>query len=72
MLRILREIEADGEELIITDRGKPVLKIVPFKKRKRIDELFAPYRGKMSYTEDLNTPTIDERTITHKPTLPES
>ncbi len=60
MLRIFREIEAGGEELIITDRGKPVLKIVPYKKKKSVNELFAPYRGKMSYTEDLNTPTIDE------------
>ncbi|WP_420644737.1 type II toxin-antitoxin system Phd/YefM family antitoxin [Candidatus Leptofilum sp.] len=60
MLRIFREIEASNEELTVTDHGVPVLKIVPIKNKKSIDELFAPYRGKMSYTEDLNTPTIDE------------
>ena len=27
MLEIFRELEASGEELIVTDRGKPVLKI---------------------------------------------
>lgn len=29
-LEYFREIEATGEPLIITDRGQPVLKIVPF------------------------------------------
>ena len=29
-LEYFREIERTGKELIITDRGKPVLKIVPF------------------------------------------
>ncbi len=60
MLRIFREIESNNEELTVTDRGVPVLKIVPIKKKKSIDELFGSYYGKMSYTEDLNTPTIDE------------
>ena len=60
MLRIFREIEAHNQELTVTDRGVPVLKIVPIREKKSVDELFGPYRGKMSYTEDLNTPTIDE------------
>ena len=29
-LEFFREIELTGESLIITDRGRPVLKIVPF------------------------------------------
>ena len=29
-LEYFRELEKTGEELIITDRGKPVLKIIPY------------------------------------------
>jgi len=29
-LEYLREVEITGKELIITDRGKPVLKLVPY------------------------------------------
>ncbi len=32
MLQYFREIEKHGQEVIITDHGKPVLKISPFKK----------------------------------------
>jgi antitoxin (DNA-binding transcriptional repressor) of toxin-antitoxin stability system len=30
LLEYFREIEKSGEPLIITDRGRPVLKVVPF------------------------------------------
>ncbi|HKI94417.1 MAG TPA: type II toxin-antitoxin system prevent-host-death family antitoxin [Gemmatimonadales bacterium] len=30
-LELFREVERTGQELIITDRGRPVLKVVPFK-----------------------------------------
>ena len=30
-LEYFREVEKTGRELIVTDRGKPVLKIVPYK-----------------------------------------
>ena len=30
-LKYFRQIEEQGEELIITDRSKPVIKIVPFR-----------------------------------------
>ena len=30
VLEFLRNVEATGEPLIITDRGRPVLKILPF------------------------------------------
>jgi prevent-host-death family protein len=31
-LEYFREVERSGEELVLTDRGKPVLKIVPYGK----------------------------------------
>ena len=41
MLQIFREIEASGEELLVTDHGKPVLKVTPIKEKETTDELFA-------------------------------
>lgn len=60
MLEYFREVERTGEELIVTDHKKPVLKIVPFKHKKSVDELFAESRGRVIYFEDIRTPTTDE------------
>jgi antitoxin (DNA-binding transcriptional repressor) of toxin-antitoxin stability system len=60
MLKIFREIEESGEEVIVTDNNRPVLRIVPIVQKKSVEELFAPYQGKVIYYEDINTPTIDE------------
>ena len=60
MLRIFREIEESGEELIVTDHGKPVLKINPIKKQKSIQDVFADLQGKITFHEDPTTPTTDE------------
>jgi antitoxin (DNA-binding transcriptional repressor) of toxin-antitoxin stability system len=60
MLQIFREIEQSGEELIVTDNNRPVLKIVPIAQKKSVEELFAPYQGQVIYHEDINTPTLDE------------
>jgi prevent-host-death family protein len=60
MLEIFREVEESGQELIVTDNGKPVLKIVPIKKKGTVDDFFGHLRGKVIIHEDLNLPTIDE------------
>lgn len=60
MLEYFRKIEQTGEELIVTDNGKPVIKVSPFKKNKDIGEIFADAKGKMKYSEDLTTSTISE------------
>ncbi len=41
MLKVFREIEQTGEELVITDHGRPVLKVIPYKTEKKdtLDEL---------------------------------
>lgn len=63
MLQIFRQIEASGEEIIVTDHNKPVLKIVPLKKKKTVDDVFSSWRDKVSYDKDeLEAPTIDEWT----------
>ena len=60
MLRIFREIEESGEELIVTDRGKPTLLIRPIAEKQSVDEVFADLRGKAIIYEDLDTPTTED------------
>jgi len=60
MLEIFRKLEASGEELIVTDRDKPVLKIVPIKDRATVAELFGAIQGRVTYQEDIHTPTLAE------------
>ena len=60
MLEIFRQLEASGEELIVTDRNKPVLKIIPIKEKCTVADLFGPYQGRLTYHEDINQPTISE------------
>ena len=60
MLEVFREIEASGDELIVTDHNRPVLRIVPIKEKSTVDELFGSLRGEVVYLEDINLPTVDE------------
>jgi len=60
MLEIFRRLEASGEELIVTDRDKPVLKIVPIKQKTTVAELFGDFQGRTTYLEDINQPTLIE------------
>jgi antitoxin (DNA-binding transcriptional repressor) of toxin-antitoxin stability system len=46
MFEYFRDLEESGEELIITDFGKPVLKVIPYQESKTIDELFSGLRNK--------------------------
>ena len=59
MLRVFREIEASGEELIVTDRNRPVLRIQPIIQKRTVEDLFGPIRGRVSFYEDVNAPTTD-------------
>ena len=60
MLRIFREIEESGEEWIVTDHNRPVLRIQPIVQKKTIEEVFGAIQGEVVYREDINTPTTDE------------
>jgi len=60
MLRIFREIEKSGEEVIVTDHKTPVLQIRPVQKKMSVDEIFGPLQGQIEYREDINSPTEDE------------
>lgn len=60
MLRIFREIEESGEELIITDHNKPVLVVRPYLKMQTVEEIFDGCDGKVIYNEDIASSTEDE------------
>ena len=60
MLKIFRELEEEGEELVVTDYGRPVLRIQPIGKKKAVDEVFGANLGKVVYLEDVDTPTVEE------------
>ena len=60
MLRIFRHIENTGEEMIVTDHNRPVLRIQPIEQKKTVEEVFGTVQGKVIYREDINTPTTGE------------
>ncbi len=60
MLEVFRQLEISGEELIVTDHGRPVIKIIPIKQNKTVAELFGDVQGNITYLEDINHPTLSE------------
>lgn len=60
LLEFLRLVESEGEEIVVTDRGKPVVKISKYPQPLSTEELFGEMRGKVKYFEDLTTPTTEE------------
>jgi antitoxin (DNA-binding transcriptional repressor) of toxin-antitoxin stability system len=63
MLGVFRKLERTGGELIVTDRGRPVLKISPVEPaRKGVQDVFADVYGKVVYREDILKSTEDEWT----------
>ena len=60
MLEYFRRIERSGEELVVTDNNRPVLKIIPIRALRRAEDLFADVRGRLVYREDPLAPTTEE------------
>lgn len=60
MLQIFRQIEQSGEEIIVTDNNRPVLRIQPIRRKASVEEVFSSYRDKLILNENPDTPTIDE------------
>jgi prevent-host-death family protein len=60
MLEYFRQVEETGEELVVTDNGRAVVKVVPIQTRSSAAELFADVRGRVLYHEDILAPTTDE------------
>lgn len=56
MLKYFRNLEKTGNEIIVTDNKKPVLRIVPYGKKIPSSELFADLSGKLKVKGDINEP----------------
>jgi len=52
MLAYFRKVEETGEELIVTDRSRPVLKITPLEKKSTVKDVFGDVRGKVELDEE--------------------
>lgn len=48
MLEIFRKLEREGGELIVTDNGRPALKIVPIRQKIPVEVLFADVRKQIA------------------------
>jgi prevent-host-death family protein len=60
MLELFREVERTGEGIIVTDHGRPTLRVEPIEERFSVETLFADVRGKMVYHADIMEPETDE------------
>lgn len=60
MLEYFRRVEETGQELVVTDNGRPVVKVVPIRRTRAAADLFADVRGRVSYQGDILEPTSDE------------
>lgn len=57
-LQFFREVERTGRELVITDRGKPVLKVVPYAARP--EQVLRELRGSVVEYRDPVEPVAVE------------
>jgi len=58
LLELLQFVELEGEEILVMDGNKPVVRISQYEKSLSTEELFKDMRGKVKYFEDLTTPTF--------------
>jgi antitoxin (DNA-binding transcriptional repressor) of toxin-antitoxin stability system len=62
LLEFLTLVEVEGEEILVTDGDKTIVKISQYQKSLKTEDLFKAMRGKIQYFEDLTAPTIEEWT----------
>ncbi|ALF52200.1 prevent-host-death protein [Nostoc piscinale CENA21] len=60
LLEFLQLVELEGEDILVVDENKPIVRISPYQRTSNTEELFKNMRGKVKYYEDLTTPTIEE------------
>ncbi len=56
-LAIMDEVKSKREAVVITKRGQPVAKLVPFND-KAVDDIFGFFQGKGSVTGDIVSPLL--------------
>lgn len=53
-LRVIDEVAASGDELIVTKNGKPLVKMVPYRSKR--SSLWGLYAGRIEMHDDLVEP----------------
>ena len=57
-LHLMDLVNKTNEEIIITKNGKPVSRLVPY--RKQVDSLFGLHKNKLKSHDDLVSPTGED------------
>jgi prevent-host-death family protein len=55
-LKVMNEIQATGEPVIVTKRGKPVVKVIPAEPEK--SDIFGFMAGKCKIVGDIESPVV--------------
>jgi len=55
-LKVMKDIQATGEPVVVTKRGKPVVKVVPAEREKA--DLFGFLAGEFRITGDIESPVV--------------
>lgn len=53
-LAVMKQVQATGEPVVVTKRGKPVVKLVPVKTEK--DDIFGCWAGRVKIIGDIESP----------------
>jgi len=61
-LSIIDDVYANGGELIITKRGKPMARLIPIDKEKP-DSIFGFLKGKAKIVGDIIEPTMSDEDV---------
>ena len=64
MLEYFRGVEETGEDLVVTDHGRPVVRVSVIRPKETAAKLFADLRGRVVCRGDLLEPTTSEWTET--------
>ncbi|MGC1617198.1 MAG: type II toxin-antitoxin system prevent-host-death family antitoxin [Candidatus Acidiferrum sp.] len=55
-LKVMDRVQATGEPVIVTKRGKPIVKVIPAQPEK--DDLFGFMKGRMEIVGDIESPVV--------------
>jgi len=59
-LKVMNDIQATGEPVIVTKRGKPVVKVIPIKPEK--DDIFGSMADEVKIIGDIESPVVPLKT----------
>lgn len=55
-LKVMERVQKTGEPVIVTKRGKPMVKVLPAEQKR--DDLFGFMKGRMEIVGDIESPAV--------------